>query len=372
MYYCLADMILQTDISSQVTCRTCSKRTCIACPGTGLTGAVEKEVEGWRMKWCCGRGRLFIIWVLLCVFDGREAAERWRDRVREAGKSSKGRRIARGSGVGYSEEDVFADFEMMNIHAGRVFDAGKSKAENKEAERDGFCKMAFSLLASLLPSPDGGEAFDSNPPLAVTSLLLHSRVLGKAAELLRNDSLDDATKRKGVYQALMGFLRTIGTHKAMSRATVFEERRVMGEDLLTLSFGGGKGGKMEVASSLAEGLRKLNVQSEVMLKGALGNKQEFRDQRGTDMLWLCRQISDLSTYLLGKEAAKEPSTEFGVMAVPESQILPTYYYAREAQGLRQSPLGRIPRLITEVTSLVTGLAAGIFVKHCDDRLDIMK
>jgi len=38
----------------------------------------------------------------------------------------------------------------------------------------------------------------------------------------------------------------------------------------------------------------------------------------------------------------------------------------------QSPRGRIKRLITEITTLKTGLSSGIYVKHGMSRLDVIK
>ncbi|KAF2132368.1 hypothetical protein P153DRAFT_275574, partial [Dothidotthia symphoricarpi CBS 119687] len=348
----------KTPITPRITCRKCTQITCIACPGSSTT--TEKDVEGSKVGWCCSRGRLFVIWVLLCGFDAQYSAAKRAES--QSARKNCGRRIAAGSGVGYDGFDLESLFQGSGMfgraNGVKKGDAGRDRAESAEAKSDEFYRMVFSLLGVLLPSPDDGTAFDVSPPEAVVDMLLHSRVLGKAAELLRNDSLDNATKRKGLYSALLAFLRTIGAHGGVAGRAMFAERSVREENLLTLSFSGGGGSSGERASSLADGLRKLNIQSNMMLKGAQNNKHEFQNQHAADMLWLCRQISDLSGYLLGGEGLKD--------------ILPTYYYAREARGLRQSPFGRIPRLITEITSLMTGLSAGIFVKHGSDRLDIMK
>ena len=61
-----------------------------------------------------------------------------------------------------------------------------------------------------------------------------------------------------------------------------------------------------------------------------------------------------------------------VVEIPDEHFWPAYRFAAEAQGLRQSPPGRIKRLITEITSLKTGLSTGIFVKHAMSRLDVMR
>jgi baculoviral IAP repeat-containing protein 6 len=99
-------------------------------------------------------------------------------------------------------------------------------------------------------------------------MLLNSKVLSKAAELLRNDSLDNAAKRKDLYNALLGLLRNIGAHEAMSKRAMFSERLLKSDDinLVTLSFRGvPKGLREEIATSLADHLRNLNIQSNMML-----------------------------------------------------------------------------------------------------------
>jgi ubiquitin-protein ligase len=65
-------------------------------------------------------------------------------------------------------------------------------------------------------------------------------------------------------------------------------------------------------------------------------------------------------------------TSHGIVEVPDDAIWPTYAYANEARMSAQARQGRIKRLITEITTLKTGLAEGIWVKHGISRLDIMK
>ena len=101
-------------------------------------------------------------------------------------------------------------------------------------------------------------------------------------------------------------------------------------------------------------------------------KQEFSDQQGTDMLWLCRRISDLCAHLRIGEAERPDLTDHGIVEVPDSQILATHAFTQDVQRNLQGRPGRIKRLITEVTTLKTGLASGIWVKHAESRLDVMK
>ena len=193
--------------------------------------------------------------------------------------------------------------------------------------------------------------------------------------MYRNDSLDNVTKRKDLYMALVGFLRVVGTHEATKEKVVYGERIVWPDtvNLLVLSFQGAGGNRSQTGSSLAAGLRNLSIQSEIMLKGAMGAKKEFSDQRGTDMLWLCRMISDLSRHLrIESDNEQRGVTTHGIVEVPDEKIWPTYAFGRKARAATELRKGRMKRLITEITTLKTGLAEGIYVKHAMSRLDVMK
>lgn len=250
------------------------------------------------MSWCCSRGRLFIIWIMLCGFD-----QVYCDRkLREASTSGQTASKFAKNGVGYT---VGFGGGMYGLHgrqrggsAGQ--DAQKEQAESAERMSDHFDEAVFSSLAVLCPSPHHDRdksSFDVHPPRAVTSMLVHSKILDKPAELLRNDSRDNATQRKDLYMALIGFLKRVGVHEISKIDVIFKERIVLpkNDNLLTLSFKGPPPRTTETASSLSDGLRRLIIQSDTMMRGALNNRQEFQDKRGQDMLWLCREISGLST-----------------------------------------------------------------------------
>ncbi|KAF2643386.1 hypothetical protein P280DRAFT_539388 [Massarina eburnea CBS 473.64] len=351
----------ECSVSSQVKCRKCSKSTCIACFDGQKSKTTEVKIQGVRVKWCCSRGRLFMIWVILCGFDQQYSAEKHKE---VSTKSTTYR--TKGSGTGYGGIGNFG-FDSYNNNK-------QAEAHSAEKKADAFDATMLEFLTKLLPSPDENTSFDVNPPEAVVSMLSSSKILNKAAELLRNDSLDDASKRKGLYDALLGFLRTIGTHKVIKRA-MFSERETFPDavNLFTLSFNGTpQDARKGSGPSLADLLRNLNLQSNVMMKGAQNNKKEFNDQDGKDLLWLCRKISDLSSYLLGKNQNPALPKDCGIIEVADENIYPTYYYYRNVQRLQDSPFGRVKSLITEITTLKTGLSSGIFVKHGSSRLDVMK
>ncbi|KAF1913810.1 hypothetical protein BDU57DRAFT_417537, partial [Ampelomyces quisqualis] len=354
---------LQAPLTPRVTCRSCSKATCIACLDKESSRRVSHDVQGTNVSWCCGRGRLFVVWILVCGFDARYCAARGRDRVA-------GLKNGATAAGGYGGGGRFGRAAQRDNGTG--YEDGEVRAESVERRMDRFDALCFGALAKLLPSPEGTASFDGNPPGAVVSVLVNSKVLDKAAELLRNDSLDNASKRKDLYMALVGFLRVIGTHEATKAKAMYNDRVVWPDsvNILTLSFMGPGQNRSQAGSSLASGLRNLNAQSEIMLKQATKMRSEFSDQDGTDLLWLCRMISDLSTHL--RIGSDRSLTTHGIVEVSDNQIWSTHAHAGLARNAMQSRPGRMKRLITEVTNLRTGLAEGIFVKHAESRLDLMK
>lgn len=350
-------------------------------PG-GSESNTQVNVQGIKISWCCNHGALFIIWVLLCGFDKYYCLAK----QSEAVKKGTGHNVA-GSGVGYggrySSDDYYRYGRSRHSQSSNNT-ASKAKALSAQQETDFYDRFILAALAELLPSSDKKSSSDTNSQKAMLSMLLNSKILNKATELLRNDSLKDATKRSGLYQALLEFVRVIGTHKLMADRAIFSERTVWPDNinLLTLSFqGSNSSAKPDKVSSVAESLRNLNIQSDMMLKGAEGKHKEFSSSGSQQLLLLCRLICDISDILLskaskGKDVAASDSTSAGkdcfVLETPDQQIFATHAYRQFANAQNQSPPGRMKRLITEVTTLKTGLPPGIFVKYASSRLDVMK
>ncbi|KAF2110227.1 hypothetical protein BDV96DRAFT_584595 [Lophiotrema nucula] len=393
----------QIPISSLLSCQRCQTPVCMGCGTQGQKSLTEKTVKKYNVSWCCSRGRLFLIWVVLCGLDQAYSLTKQKERnAAKSGAGNLGRR--RGDGVGYGGggfgglaiEDMlggvgyFGGAYGPGRYHGRTGpasapDPGKAKAEMAQSLEDQTDQFVFTMLADLLPDLDQNTHFDMDPPDAVTSMLLKSKVLEKAAELLRNDSLEDVAKRKGLYQAILDFLRVVGPHHKTGSA-MFSERVVRPdtENLLSLSFANNTrstpASAKQETSSLADCLRNLNVQSNMMMRGAQLNPGDFQTEEGQNLLWLCRQISDLANYLLkttaaGTGAASKDVKENEDQAVVEADdnlIFGTHHYAGPAQQMRLSQQGRMKRLITELTTLKTGLPPGIFVKYASSRLDVMK
>jgi baculoviral IAP repeat-containing protein 6 len=345
----------------------------------------EKLLNGGQNKvsWCCSRGRLFAIFVMLCGFDQKYCETK----SNEASVKNNRRSVTAGSGVGYAGG---MSREPVRFGLFQAVDPKKNAAETAEKKMDQFDKLILSFLAVLCPSPGNDQndtapltSFDVQPPRAFVSMLVNSKILAKAAELLRNDSLENATQRRDLYMALIDFLKRVAVHEVSKKDVMYSERICQPNtvDLLYISFGGSNSttAVSSTSSSLAECLRKLNIQSDMMMQNAQRLRHEFKDQRGQDMLWLCREISDLSSYLRIEQwwtqnncADTAQVPDHGIIEVPDNEIGVAFALMGPAQALTQSPPGRIRRLITEITSLKTGLSSGIYVKHAMSRPDMMK
>lgn len=403
-------------LSSWHKCKICSSSSCVACTPVPFTKSSRLVVQGKQVSWCCAGGRTFLIWHLLCGFDQRYCAARSKkivnaeENMPHTGKG-KAPMIKKGSGVGFGGNirhysshpqpgmipvsglneiaigehlESFSGKPHTNARKGRKTGdpqmTSKRQAQIDQQSEDTFGSLILGLLNGVLPSPTRESKFDVDPPEAILDMLGNSNILGYCAELLRNDSLKDATKRKQLYSTLLGFLRTVGSHYATSPA-LFGKRPVRSDtsNLLTLSFHKSEAPK-ELIVSLADGLRNLNIQSDLVLQSAKRDEKDFHTEDGQTMLWMCRQISELSQYIRanmigdsdGQASLGVSPEELSIAEKPDELIMATHAHASKAKSMGQSVPGRFKRLITEITTLKTGLPPGIFVRYCEDRPDVLK
>jgi len=410
-------------LTPQLRCLACMSSACIACDSGIPANNSSIKVQGREISWCCSGGRLFLLWVLLCGFDHRDIAAKQKHSSRpissndatdqQSGKASRwGKKVktqVRDNGVGfggYSRDayfpmvegsDVF-DVEVFGVtppdDLAKYYGAKRARGPSKVSEsndkvrarkaqnaEDSFNACILKFVWALLPSPNQDSGFDVDPPGAVPNILLESKILGYCAELLRNDSLEDASKRRGPYDQMLNFLETVSLHPSTS-GVVFNERPVRPDkvDLLVLSFQDAPAVSTEGAASLFEGLRNLTTQSNLLLQGARAHAEEFRNTDGQNILSLCRRISELFQTLDASNTRKTEKTETliekpvaeSITDLPHDEILATHAFAKEARSLRTAQPGRMKRLITEITTLNTGLPPGIFVRYGSDRPDILK
>lgn len=266
---------------------------------------------------------------------------------------------------------------------------------------DALTTVCFGIFLSALPSLEGRDMptnFDFEPPSALLKMLLRSSVPDRAAELLRNDGIDDVTRRAATYNATIDFVRALYSHPVTS-AAVSGSRDVNRacHDLLKVSLS--KPTRMadelqQTCQPVLSCCRDLISQGKLMLANAFGvNRKEFESDEAQQTLTICKSIVDFAELLEanggvqranGKSSADDKTAgakpqmidawqqELALCEVPDDVMLDNHAYGAEARRQSDPPAGRMRHLIKEVTRLKTSLPPGIFVRYGASRLDVMK
>lgn len=330
----------ESEMFSLVTCYHCqTTSSCLGCVTSTCSKISYVVRQGKKVSWCCASGRIFLIWILLCGFDQQycsstskviSASPRSPEQPsfayrgeKPAGQDYQNTIILGPSrpsiptmpkGTGFAGHSDYCDspYQIFNphsvllgqletfakikqkIHAAEKARWGetrtldhKAAAQEKQNAQDAVGTLVLGFLQDLMPSNERDTEFDKQPPEVIIELLSGSKILTYCAELLRNDSLEDATKRMRVYSVLIGFLRGVAGHAATNAA--FSRERAIWPDrvnLQTLSFN--RVGEMltETARPLTECARNLFVQGEMILKNAQRNETAFETPAGRDLLLL--------------------------------------------------------------------------------------
>jgi ubiquitin-protein ligase len=428
-----------TALSSHLKCPKCSAiSTCIACRGKQSDEQSFIEVQERKVSWCCSGGRVIVLWLLLCGFDERYSGPKSDSRsTSTSGRGQSRGRIQwkkpRDNGVGFGSaySEAYDDLDLWdfapappsipapavpgyeNANASHplyhwsaafkgtadyhlLYKAGakqrgdrRAKTETRQAQRkreiqeqeERLNANVLKLVAGLLPSVARGWDFDMDPPGAVANMLLESKILGYCAELLRSDSLEDASKRPVLYHSLCDFLGALGLH-ITTASVLFNERpvRPVKDTILALSFREGFEFATETTASLFDGLSGLITQSKLVENNARSHAHEYDTAEGRALLSLCLKITTLSEVLVPPHTEKskkkiEPTVQKSLEAIAEVPLFNftlTYAFRTFAQTTPVSARGRMKRLFTDITTLMTGLPSGIYVRYAADRPDIMK
>ncbi|KAF1934135.1 uncharacterized protein M421DRAFT_415181 [Didymella exigua CBS 183.55] len=221
-----------------------------------------------------------------------------------------------------------------------------------------------------------------DPPTMITEMLLESKLLDYCSELLSYESLDDAFLRKATYGALLDFVMVISTHPTTANLTVFlgKPKQPEQRNLLTQTYCRVESSTSGTAPSLADGLSELSKLSSLLLKNAEHHKTMYNADNDQEMLALCRKISDvwasISAHMLVPGSEASPTTSTAEVAaigdISDGQICASHAFAAQAHAQIRSAPGRFKRLVSEINVLKTSLPPGIFVRHGESRLDVMK
>ncbi|KAI9873636.1 MAG: hypothetical protein M1830_010767 [Pleopsidium flavum] len=393
----------------------CGAFTCLGCGEKPSTGINTCEVEDLLLDWCCDDGRIFAIWLFLARYDQVELQMQAKHAAKVAEVQTKSGKVreTRDKGVGYAtytredeRELMDAIFSEEHRSEGITFAGiGPSMKGFRSADEktDALLRQILSFLCKLLPcaSNEAVSRFDNTPPTTLISVLQLSLLLDKLAELLRNDSINDLTKRSSLYFAAFRFAEVLGSHQATVGLVVdgrYSKSRSKG--LQAMSEGGAntlgassktsrssKDEELLVVDDSAQGLspalisrlRNLYKQSQIILGQAMKVEDAFRGKTGQVALDLCEQIvvtyTKITSMTRGKERISDQAAKKGTWAnyhekhalEQTDDVLESFHYQRglrELQRMRSPPLGRMQYLVKEIATLATSLPEGVFVKSC--------
>lgn len=244
----------------------------------------------------------------------------------------------------------------------------------------------LKLLSSLLPDLSRNAVFDISPPSYLRPILAQSQILHKVAELLRNDSLSDATNRSGLYHQVFDFTQRLALHYVTS-PLVFAKRdcHVDKTDLHQIAFKKAMP-RIEKVPSIVDCAQNLITQSKAILRAFGARQEELGDADAEEMLALCTHAADLSEHItiiaqtsdetirlpIQAEPWKQWQEQNGVIDINDEEIFRQHHFKSKASSLHFGRPGRIRRLLEETVALRTALPPGIFLRHGTSRLDVMK
>lgn len=406
--------------------KECQALTCLGCGEKPRMGKFIGRIDGFELDWCCESGRLFALWGFLCEFDDLELAEQEqsrrrvqqssrqpahrpsvieqeeaRHRARRALKSPSERQpsypLPSKKGTGYGSGFMLEDLYPPHFRGRETLYSNPA-----DCKTDPTTKQMLALIIELLPHrSDKSKA----APRALGAMIELSLVQDRIAELLRNDSLQDATTRAGLYFAVLEFFERLGKHPDTSYL-IYEERFVKKQSsglfvISTSKKPKGKGkapadhhlilgkGEDSTTASLLARMSNIGIQSEALLKASKAVKNEFRTPAAQDLLEVAERIAKLRLSMKpastadprkdGSDSKSDKDTTWEEYnrthcVMREENVLRSLVerLAAPARDLHHPRPNRIKRLVTEASEMETSLPPNIFVKVDEVRPDVMK
>ena len=377
-------------------CRNCSAITCIGCRRKPRVGNPQfmSEYEGLNLDWCCSRGAAFIALIVLCKYDKLVLNQQAYEAQNHAAlQQHKGNRPSTGVGYTSNRIDIYSFGAMYAVDSRGVRQVGRAQALNfkqQDAETDGLTKWVLGVLIELLPKKQ--EVNKEIDPV-LPSLFELSLLPDRAAELLRNDSLNNINQRYKLYFTLFELVNRLGHHEDLDYLVLedrFKKQESAGLYAIANAGSGksasrGKGkdiartplvvrSKREgMASPLILCMANLAKQSKILLEGGQ-NKAA-----GGDILEIAKRINKLYISLAPENGGlatittwKEYHQASCLIRVPNVEKHLCNEMAKEAAKIHDSAKGRNPRLVTEASEMATSLPDGVFVMVDEVRPDILK
>lgn len=389
-----------------------------------------------KSTWCCDQGRLFLIFCLLCGPELLPPPAPSTNTTKQRPKSEpaftinqfeqgsakdrrRGRRSFLSRGTGYGDE-----LPGPQAKAGSSSRAGDDNAGNLE--------LYFSALSSVLPSVTRNPTtrFDYVHQPAVSAMVSRSPVFQHASVVLRHAAIEELTTRCGPILAVLDLLDAmvghVNTCPLLLRATtLFPQTEqliyvVLGDVAVQTS---AKTSENETAQSLAAIVEHLAVPCRKFIETSRRVGTVDADVEEGKLLGVVQRICGLADWfgtlrsqldIAETHAPSEPSVasssrstanvttrsmrakataeaerslleratktasewhrENCVKDVPDDAILKDFYYSQEAIAAEtlKPASGRIRKLLAQVSSLSSDLPEGIYVRHGESRLDVMK
>ncbi|PGH02181.1 hypothetical protein AJ80_08904 [Polytolypa hystricis UAMH7299] len=369
---------------SAVECPNCTTFTCLAC-GKETFKIKSRQVGDYQLSSCCADGRVFSLWILLAKFDQAMLIVSSREQSSSDSKGNRRQTYSKGDtqdsrGIGYADDGGMYNYDFLSSQP-LDFKASDEKT-------DGGARMIFRLATELIPAPT-----ITNLPAELRGMLQVSLIVDKAAELLRNDCLEEVTKRASLYRAVLNFVDRLGEHPeliALVQESRYHKQQTAGLQALTQGPVGGAGGQGsmlmlgEKIPSVDERLKNLAKQSEVLLTAP--EADDLNNRSSQVMMQLCVEITSIYNDIASKKPSKakastSPEEKWSDFhrdncLTRDDAVLDELFYRiqQRAEGmahLRTIP-GRMRRLASELASMATSLPLGIFVQVSETRPDVMK
>ncbi|KAG4441443.1 hypothetical protein IFR05_003049 [Cadophora sp. M221] len=385
---------------SGIFCKRCKKYTCIGCRKKPSLGNKPISTPAAQVNNCCDRGRLFGIWILLARFDELEVEVR-----RDSSKQVQAERAPcqPGEGVGYNQEGLFLlkhvwkkfggatvddiqnmpelmttkevlkgmqnlivlddnyewDFYVNKVEIARMFQQAVAPSNDTNADLNDHQQnrrdtVKFDLKAS----------FDKHPPVELFPMLILSFLFENVGILLRNDSIEDMTRRSELYHAMLEFVNVMASHKKLIQQLITGRvsiKRSLGLQALATAKSPAKLFNTR-PSSLEPSLAACASESYKHAKA-------FRDLASNPAISKDAPLATPSS----KPGDHAWSTYSDSHKVTFSDAVLDEHMCRDQfMKIVESPRGRMAALRNEIASLTTSLPRGIFLKISETRPDVMK
>ena len=393
----------------------CGAETCVGCGQKPRTGQFTGDYKGLKLDWCCENGRLFAFWVALCKYDELELQQQMDSTAKLAAHTARGPSGSNGTGyvtltaknvswgalaMASSSDPFVGGWSGGQMSRGR---GAKHTLNFQQADEktDPMIALILGLIIELLPNLDEGSK--KRIPKALRAMIQLSLLMDKVADMLRNDSLRDVSKRSEVYQLVLDFVNRLGS-RSKTMYLVCDQRyfkkRSSGLQILSASesFTNSRSDDLplvlgtssdDMVPSVVGCMAKLALQAKQLSEQANSNRSiqsEFGSDVGKLMLQMASKINKLYSSLASSSYEKRESKQQTDNAslwdsyherhrMDRDPTIPQHLCASAsaaAQSVVSSIPGRMRRIISEQVEMTTGLPQYVFVKAHDSLPHIMK